>query len=244
MRLHFDQQGGRMTTVQRSTPWRVVLIEDNLETLTFFEQCIKKHPDLELAASFSALQSALQWFDRHSADVLLTDLHLPDGSGLDALRAVGAWHPKCDKLVISMFGDEDHVVASIEAGAVGYLQKDDNAHNIAQVVLDVKNGASPISPMVARGVLARLKQLQPVPTLNKVVLKPSPTEPEERLTARESEVLHLLARGYAYAEIAKLCCISLHTVQGHIKKIYAKLAVCSRGEAVFEASRLGILERS
>jgi DNA-binding NarL/FixJ family response regulator len=229
-----------MTMVQRSTPWRVVLIEDNLQTLSFFEASVRQQSELVLAASFMALQPALAWFEHYTADVLLTDLHLPDGHGLVALQFVGARHPHCDKLVISMFGDEANVVASIEAGAVGYLQKDASAQDIAQVLLDVKRGASPISPMVARGVLSRLQQLQKTPSPAGPPL-PQP-KLQDGLSAREHEVLKLLSRGYAYAEIGRLCEISLHTVQGHIKSIYRKLAVCSRGEAVFEASRIGLLD--
>lgn len=221
-------------------PWNVVLIEDHTDTRLFFEACIGQHPDLHLAASFDALGPAMAWFEDHAADILLTDLNLPDGSGLSLLRHVAARHPACDMLVISMFGDEDHVVASIEAGAVGYVHKDAGDTDIAQVLLDVKRGASPISPMVARGLLARIKQLQaPVPSL---VIPVSPASSGAVLTAREKEVLDLLARGYAYAEIAQLCGVSHHTVQGHIKNIYGKLAVRSRGEAVFEASRLGLID--
>jgi DNA-binding NarL/FixJ family response regulator len=235
----------KMNDTTNASPWRVVLIEDHLATLNFFEQCIAQHPDLTLAASFSTLRPALEWFNHHSADILLTDLQLPDGSGLDAVRAVGARHPACDTLVISMFGDAVHVVASIEAGAVGYLLKDANANNIAQVLLDVKRGASPISPMVARGVLSRLLQLQSASAQAAVKTQANAQDADlpDRLSAREREVLNLLARGYAYAEIAKLCGISLHTVQGHVKKIYGKLAVCSRGEAVFAANRMGLLNK-
>jgi DNA-binding NarL/FixJ family response regulator len=232
-----------MTITLNSKPWRVVLIEDNVQTLSFFEKCVRKQPGLALAASFTTLRPALNWFAHYTADLLLTDLHLPDGSGLEALHFVGAQHPHCDKLVISMFGDEEHVVSSIQAGAVGYLQKDASEQDIAKVLMDVKLGASPISPMVARGVLARLQQLQTVENSSvKKTMKVDDGSDVDRLSARENEVLNLLSRGYSYDEIAKLCQISLHTVQGHIKKIYRKLAVCSRGEAVFEASRLGLLD--
>jgi DNA-binding NarL/FixJ family response regulator len=221
-----------------SPPWRVVLIEDHPDTRAYFETSIAQRTELQLAASFDALMPAMQWFDSHQADILLTDLNLPDGSGLSILRKVAACQPNCDMLVISMFGDEDHVIASIEAGAVGYVHKDAGDADIAQVLLDVKQGASPISPMVARGLLTRLKSLQsdaapvnmPLPGGNGT------------LTTREKELLELLARGYAYAEIAKLCRISHHTVQSHIKNIYGKLAVNSRAEAVFEASRLGWIQ--
>ncbi len=221
-----------------STPWRVVLLEDHPDTRDYFESSIRQRVELQLVASFDALTQAMAWFDTHQADILLTDLNLPDGSGLDLLRKVAACQPDCDMLVISMFGDVDHVVASIEAGAVGYVHKDAADANIAQVLLDVKQGASPISPMVARGVLARLKS------------KPSEAGPisapaiatKDTLTTREKELLEWLARGYAYAEIAQQCGISLHTVQSHIKNIYGKLAVKSRAEAVFEASRRGLID--
>jgi DNA-binding NarL/FixJ family response regulator len=220
-----------------SSPWRVVLIEDNPDTRAYFEASIRQHTELQLVASFDALTPAMQWFDSHQADILLTDLGLPDGSGLSILRKVAACQPNCDMLVISMFGDEDHVVASIEAGAVGYVHKDAGDANIAQVLLDVKQGASPISPMVARGLLMRLKSLKSM-----AVPVGQPMAPGmSALTAREKELLELLARGYAYAEIAQMCCIAHHTVQGHIKNIYSKLAVNSRAEAVFEANRLGLI---
>ncbi|MBN9408041.1 MAG: response regulator transcription factor [Burkholderiales bacterium] len=216
-------------------PWRVVLIEDNPDTRRFFEDSVRGHPALALVAAFDAIGPALDWFEREDADLLLTDLGLPDGSGLDVLRAVGARHPRCDMLVISMFGDEEHVVASIEAGAVGYVHKDSNAAGIADTLLAVKNGASPISPMVARGLLARLRSRPPAdpPAVD--------AEPAVPLTPREREVLELIARGYSYAEIAQLGGVTHHTVQGHIKNLYGKLAVHSRSEAVFEASRLGLI---
>lgn len=221
-----------------STPWRVVLLEDHPGTRDYFESSIRQRVELDLVASFDKLALAMQWFDTNQADILLTDLQLPDGNGLSLLHKVAACQPACDMLVISMFGDEDHVLASIEAGAVGYVHKDASDADIAQVLMDVKQGASPISPMVARGVLARLKLLQGQATpASKALLSH-----KFALTAREKELLELLSRGYAYADIAQLCQISLHTVQGHIKNIYGKLAVKSRSQAVFEANRLGLLD--
>jgi DNA-binding NarL/FixJ family response regulator len=218
-------------------PWRVVLLEDHPDTRAYFEASIGRRVELQLVASFDALTPAMQWFDMNQADLLLTDLNLPDGSGLSLLRKVAACQPDCDKLVISMFGDEDHVVASIEAGAVGYVHKDAGDADIAQVLIDVKQGASPISPMVARGLLLRIQSLQ-----SEAVPVGQPTfTGKSALTARETELLTLLARGYAYAEIAQRCSISHHTVQGHIKNIYSKLAVNSRTQAVFEANRLGLI---
>jgi len=208
---------------------RVVVLEDDADTRAFFEGCVGAHPALELAASFGLLAPARAWFVQHQADVLLTDLALPDGHGLELIRALAAAQPSCEVIVVSMFGDEDSVLACVEAGAVGYLHKDSTPSDVAQTIIDVKRGASPISPMIARKLLARLRKPEPGPRA------------EVALSPRESEVLELIARGYAYAEIARLHGLTVHTVQTHIKNLYGKLAVHSRSEAVFEASRLGLL---
>lgn len=237
--------------------WRVVLVEDNQQTRTYLESCVQAHPQLELAASFATLEPALHWFEDQGADLLLVDLGLPDGSGLSLMRQVHPRWPSCDMLVVSMFGDEENVVASIEAGAVGYVHKDDDAADIAETLLAVKQGASPISPMIARHLLRRM---QPEPASADLrVAEPSQAsvtpaypstefagpEPDAEvtitLTRREQEVLEFIARGFSYAEIARQQGITVHTVQTYIKKLYGKLAVHSRSEAVYEANRLGLL---
>ncbi|WP_290868835.1 response regulator transcription factor [Aquabacterium sp.] len=228
--------------------WRVVLVEDNHQIRHDLEACVQAHPQLELAASFATLASAQAWFSEQGADLLLVDLGLPDGSGLSLMRAVHPRWPDCDMLVVSMFGDEENVVASIEAGAVGYVHKDDEAADIAETLLAVKRGASPISPMIARHLLRRM---QPVPASALLAREPLPqatgsampeAEVSIALTRREQEVLEFIARGFSYAEIARQQGITVHTVQTYIKALYGKLAVHSRSEAVYEANRLGLLQ--
>jgi DNA-binding NarL/FixJ family response regulator len=232
--------------------WRVVVVEDNHDTRNFLIDCIQGHRQLQLAASFGTLAPAQAWFEHAGADVLLVDLGLPDGSGLELMRQVRRRWPGCDMLVVSMFGDEENVVASIEAGAVGYVHKDDEAADIAQTLLAVKQGASPISPMIARHLLRRM---QP-PATQPGHMHPSSPEAKEAeqpeasassvapvsLTPREQEVLEFIARGFSYAEIARRQGITVHTVQTYIKKLYGKLEVHSRSEAVYEANRLGLLQ--
>ncbi len=230
-----------------SPRWRVVLLEDDADMRGFFESSVNAHPALELVASFGMLAPAHAWFAQNQADVLLTDLALPDGHALDLLREVVRSQPACDVLVVSVFGDEDTVIACVEAGAVGYIQKDATPADVAQTIVDVKQGASPISPMIARKLLARMQQhgLGAAPsataaTTTSATTAGAPASPA-LLTPRETEVLELISRGYSYAEIARLQAVSKHTVQSHIKNLYSKLAVHSRGEAVFEASRMGLL---
>jgi DNA-binding NarL/FixJ family response regulator len=229
-------------------PWRVVIVEDNAHTRHFLEQCVVQNPQLRLAGSFGTLSPAQNWFARQGADLLLVDLGLPDGSGLTLLRQVQQRWPACDMLVVSMFGDEENVVASIEAGAVGYVHKDDEATDIAETLLAVKRGASPISPMIARHLLRRMRPREGIEATAHPVPEPTPAVGRSAadavlvaLSPREQEVLAYIARGFSYAEIARQQGITVHTVQTYIKKLYGKLAVHSRSEAVYEASRLGLL---
>ena len=217
----------------------------------FFAASVLRSDQLALAASAGTVAEARRFLDEapQPVDVLLTDLGLPDGSGLEVIRHARLRHPLCEPLVISMFGDEDNVLASIEAGALGYIHKDATPDDIAHTILDMKAGASPISPMIARRVLSRFLALQsgrdggaPEPAPD-VAQLPATEKARNLLSAREQEVLGLIARGFSYNEIARLQAVSVHTVQTHIKNLYSKLAVHSKSEAVYEATRMGLLPR-
>lgn len=217
--------------------WRIVLLEDDEVSRRYFETCIRAHETLELQASFGRLRDAVAWLESNPADLLLTDLALPDGHGLELIYRLRALQPRCEALVISIIGDEDTVLACVEAGAVGYIHKDSDPQDIGQIISDVKHGASPISPMIARKLLERLRRPVTPATI------PASANHDVRLTSRETDVLQLIARGYSYAEIADMESISKHTVQMHIKNLYSKLAVHSRGEAVYQAALLGLVDR-
>jgi DNA-binding NarL/FixJ family response regulator len=144
-----------------------------------------------------------------------------------------------------MFGDENNVLASIEAGALGYIHKDSTLDGVAETILVMCAGASPISPMIARLILERHKDSRPTVgardkhmTMGEVDAN-SPVG-ENLLSRREQEVLNLISRGYAFGEVAGLLNVSVHTVQSHIKRLYRKLSVNSKTEAVFVATRMGL----
>lgn len=227
--------------------WRVLIVEDDPEVRGFFEACVARSPLLTLVGCVGTVAHAKAHLmdPEPGVDVLLTDLGLPDGSGLEVIEHARLSHPACESLVISMFGDEDNVLASIEAGALGYIHKDAAPDDIAQTILEMKAGASPISPMIARRVLTKYATLQATRTVvmaPPVAAKPLDGDPPT-LSRREQEVLALIARGFSYREIADLQEVSVHTVQSHIKSLYSKLAVHSKMDAVFEATRMGLLPR-
>ena len=224
----------------------VAVIEDDAFLRETLCRAIAAQPGMRVAASFGAVGPAIEWLAGNAPDVLLTDLGLPDGSGIDAIRACVRLHPDCDILVISLFGDETNVLAAIDAGAMGYILKDAEDLDVARFISDLREGGSPMSPMVARKLLTRVQQPErsalSAARAADAGASAAAAVAASGLTARELEALDLIARGYTYREIASLLALSVGTVQTHIKHIYAKLSVHTRGEAVFEAHKLGILQ--
>jgi DNA-binding NarL/FixJ family response regulator len=221
-----------MTTI------RVLIVEDEPEFMRRFSNAVLADPGLSLQAAVASGRAAQAMLDAQQPDVMLLDLGLPDISGVEVIRYAAARHPRCDVLVVTMFGDDQHVVSSIEAGATGYLLKDASAEHIAASIHELHAGGSPISPGIARRVLARFRG---VAANGAGAPAPTSAAPESPLTERETELLRLTAKGLSFETIGQLMGISPHTVVAHVKKIYRKLAVHSRGEAVYEASQLGLL---
>lgn len=221
------------------SPARVMVVEDDALTSAALCLSIKAEPSLSLMAVFDSMQPALAWMQTGVLDVLLTDLGLPDGSGIELIRACRRRHPHCDIMVLTMSADETDVLACIEAGASGYLLKGTHKSDIARSVMSLREGGAPMSPAIARMVLERVRAGQPV-----AVSADKAARTDTRLTKREKVILDLIARGDTYGSIATMLTVSVGTVQTHIKSIYGKLSVHSRGEAVFEAQRQGLLKRS
>lgn len=212
----------------------VLLVEDDP---TFFEamrRAVELAPDLRLLGAATTLAEGRALVEGTSPDVLLVDLGLPDGNGIDLIRLARARHPDCDAMVITVFGDESHVIQSIEAGASGYLLKDAGADDVAEQIRRLHAGGSPISPVIARRLLARF-QAAAVPA-------DAPGPPRADLSSRELEVLGLITKGFTFDEIARLLAVSPHTVSTYVKRIYGKLQVGSKTEAVYEARKLGLVQ--
>lgn len=216
------------------TPISVVLVEDDAYFQHSFQEAIAQAPDMALAGVSGTLAMGLALLERGAPDVLLVDIGLPDGSGIDLIRAAHARYPACNVMVCTTFGDEAHVMQSLEAGASGYLLKDSAAGRIVEEIRSLHGGGSPISPLIARQVLTRFRarpQAAPV----------DGAAAHGGLSARETQVLEYITRGFTAEEIAGLMGISRHTVLTFIRRIYAKLEVNSKAEAIFEARNRGLI---
>ena len=175
--------------------------------------------------------------DLQATDVVVMDLHLLDAQGLDLLHYAAQQHPRSQVLVVADCADDLQVWAAIEAGAAGYLLRHTAADNLCASIQDVMAGGSPMSPEIARRVLQRLRE-----NLHGSATRAAAcTAPLAALTSREIEVLKLMAQGLSFDDMGAALFLSPHTVVAHVKHIYRKLAVHSRGEAVYKAQQAHLL---
>jgi DNA-binding NarL/FixJ family response regulator len=223
-----------MGTVSASESIRVLVVEDDAVTRKTVCLSINAAPALTLAAAFDSATPALAWLECCAPDVLVTDLGLPDRSGVEIIRACNRLHPTCDIMVLTTSSNERDVLACIDAGASGYLVKGSSKDDIANAIVNLRQGGAPMSPGIARMVLDRMRSTMPK-------IDDDPGAPS--LTKKEQAILDLIARGETYGDIANMLAVSVGTVQTHIKSIYGKLSVHSRSAAVFEAQRKGLLVR-
>ena len=224
------------TMEQSASIVRVMIVEDDLGTLERFAKAISLDPRMRVVEKALTGREAIARMSAAHPDVLLVDLGLPDIRGTEVIRHAARTQPKCDVMVITVFGDEHNVLGSIEAGATGYVLKDCADDDLIKNIIELRAGGAPMGPGIARMVLNRMHVKEPS----------APREPigavvDAVLTTREIEVLSLLARGYTYAEIGERLGISLHTVTSHIKNSYRKLTVHSGAAAVTRAAELGLL---
>src|SRR5246127_2936399 len=210
----------------------ILLVEDDPPTNWRLKDALEKAGfDVEAAMKLAEARASLQ---TRKPRVLLTDLQLPDGHGVELIRETRARLPDTEIMVISILGDEESVISAITVGATGYILKDAFPTDIAATVRELVAGHSPISASIARFIVRRT-QAQAEPP-------PGPELNTAKLTPREIDILWGIAKGFSYAEIAPHLGMSKQTVPGHIKSIYRKLEVHTRGEAVFEAVQQGLIK--
>lgn len=245
---HNRKPGAQSRTGSAVIPINVAILEDEVHVRRLLEQAVQSDAGLNLVFSVQSVKEAIALAQTQSAQVYLVDLGLPDADGREFIRWVSANQPEALSMVVTVFGDDEHIVSSFKAGAVGYLLKDAPAGEIALHIAELVAGGSPISASVARRLLlqfstapaagwsvsqpAALEQLGPI-----AIVKPTINP----LSGREHEVLRLIEKGLSYDEIAGVLGITWHTVTGYLRRAYRKLEVNSRGEAVFEARQRGLL---
>lgn len=219
---------------QADRPVRVLLIDDDAHIRRVIAQELMADERTLLVAQAESLKEGRKAIRQHVFDVMLVDIHLGDGEGLDLIDFMKTIHPSAEAIVVSIMESDDLVLRAFELGATGYLVKNSWFGSYPQAVLQVANGGASITPNLARRLLQRFDK----PAVAEV-RKRQPDE-AERLSAREREVLRLVASGHTSVEIGVRLTISTMTVNTHIKNIYRKLQVRTRAQAVRFASLRGM----
>jgi DNA-binding NarL/FixJ family response regulator len=204
----------------------VAIVEDNAGICEELQHVISKTPDLASVCVCRNAESALRRIPAAKPQVIVMDIHLPDGSGIDCTTQLKRLLPDTHILMFTIQDDPDVIVRALEAGASGYLLKSTEAAGIGAAIHDVCSHGAPMSREVARKVVESFRK--------SAVVRTAPGEP---LTPREEEILLLLGKGLLYKEVADRLSIKLDTVGSHVKNIYRKLHVRTRTEAVMKYLR-------
>lgn len=212
----------------------IAIVEDNTSLRTHLREVVNAQSDMRVVFDTGLARDCLDSLNKFSLDIVLLDLDLPDGHGLDIIQRISSGNSSVKVMVFSVFGDERHVIEAIQTGANGYILKDDSSQNIINAIRETNQGGAPISPAIARHLFKLLHSLD-----NGVKSTPSTSSP---LSQRETDVLTRISLGYTSAEIATELQITSHTVNTHIKHIYEKLAVNNRMAAVNKARAEGMLD--
>jgi DNA-binding NarL/FixJ family response regulator len=200
-------------------PLRVALVEDDPGIRAGLRAVLDAADGFVCVAAFGSVEEMLAQFDGE-ADVMLMDINLPMLSGIEGVPLLKGRHPALPIVMLTVYDDAERIFAALKAGATGYLLKRTPPDQLLAALADVHRGGAPMSASIARKVVDSFHA-------------PTPEAPSGlALSPREQEVLHYLAQGYRYKEIAEALFISPETVRSHLRSIYDKLHVRSRTEAV------------
>ena len=199
----------------------VSIIEDDSQARQILGDWIRRAEGFRFVSEHASAESAVAGLPGEKPQVVLTDINLPGMNGIECVRKLKPLLPEVQFVMLTVYEDADHIFHALAAGATGYLLKQTPRHELLGALKQVHGGGSPMTSNIARKVVQSFQQHAPA----------SISEAAE-LSGREREVLDLLARGFLYKEIAESLGISLPTVNTYIRRIYEKLHVRSRAQAV------------
>ncbi|MDP4262172.1 MAG: response regulator transcription factor [Bacteroidota bacterium] len=197
----------------------VVIIEDIKEIREGLQLLIDSSDGFSCLQTFSTAEQAMEQLPRSCPDVVLMDINLPGISGIEAIRKLKPQCPGTQFIMSTVYEDDENIFESLKSGASGYLLKKTAPSKILDAITEVYEGGSPMSSQIARRVIASFQKKDSI-------------DEADILTPKEKEILKALAKGLRYKEIADEMKISMETVRSHARKIYEKLHVQSRTEAL------------
>lgn len=206
------------------------IVEDDVSLRTIYAQWLSQAEDFRLVSQYGNGQEAAQGLPLEKPDVVLIDINLPGLNGVECVRQVKGKLSQTQFVMITVYEDPDRVFNALTAGATGYLLKETGRDELLDALRDVHRGGSPMSSAIARKVVQCFQRPAPSPTAEETGL--------DKLSLREQEVLNLIARGYLLKEVSHTLKLSEHTVDTYLRRIYEKLHVHSRAQAVARYAEL------
>ncbi len=211
-----------------SKPIRVALVEDQQLTREGLSLLIGSSPGFEICGQYDSMEQAFEQIRGTPPDVLLADIGLPGMSGIEGVRQIHEWMPELPILMLTVHEDSDSVFRAVCAGACGYLLKETPPARLLESIRELFEGGDPMSPGIARKVVLMFQ-------------KAAPPKEDMQLSVRQLEILKMLAEGHSYKACAATLDVGLDTIRSHVRKIYERLHVHSRSEAVWKALEGGLL---
>lgn len=202
------------------TTTRISIIEDDEETREILTGIIASAPGLKLVSTYPLCAPAIEGIPKDKPDVVLVDINLPEINGVEAVRRLKPLRPGTQFLMLTVYDDPDHIFAALTAGATGYLLKSTRRTELLEAISQIAAGGSPMSTGIARKVVQSFTN------------PPMPKNEFAALSPREQSVLDLLSKGYLYKEISDSLGVSVPTINTYIRRIYEKLQVHSRTQAI------------
>lgn len=219
---------------------RILLLEDLPGTREWLHQLVGQVFPESLMIECGTVAEALTMLEKYRVQLALLDLGLPDGSGVEVVARLRELQPDALSVVVTIHDDDEHLFPALQAGAFGYLLKEQARPQLVEQLQRMTQGEPPLSPRIARRVLAHFTSARTMPQVNSHDM---PRITKSQLTERENDVLLRVAKGFTLPEIATQLGLSRHTIADYVKQIYRKLNVSSRAEAALEAQRMGLFER-
>jgi len=210
-------------TLERHMSISLSIVEDLDEVREGLKQFISLNPEFKVLDTFKTAEEALFDLPRLQPDIVIMDINLPGMNGIECIREVKTKVPRTQFMMFTVYENDEKVFEALKAGASGYLLKNTGLVQLIEALHELHNGGSPMSANIARKLVTVFREKQNSET------------PVEALSKRETEILQLLSKGLLYKEIADQLSISVSTVRQHIHKIYEKLHVQNRTEAINKA---------
>ena len=208
-----------------SSPLAVAVVEDDRGTRDGLAALISGTPGFRCVGTYGSVHEALRGLSAGCPDVLLLDIHLPGLSGSDGVRLLKDKYPTIQVVMLTVFSEEERVFESLCNGACGYLLKNTPPARLLDAITEAHHGGSPMSPDIARKIVGHLQKSGPF------------EKPDQSLTPHELRIIRMLADGDSYQEVGERLGITVNTVRNYIRRIYDKLHVHTKAQAVSKALR-------